>query len=237
MKFEDIKANFRRVEFHKSTQSNTGAAVQMEGFEDGSLAVQIAKQITTSSPTSQATFGWIDKTKNIKCLLSADELREVVTLIRLALSGRAVLFDQNKHNKYDKNPEFSCVNKYHQNKANSKNIIFLVKEFRNEIQLEMVITQKQNGESLTLGFNFSKDEMRKLEMLFYFHQSRELKVPEGILSCVIDESREVLRQDYIPNMQVGDYIVIPIKGEPKAKTFKITKKTYISKYNMIFYSV
>ena len=82
MKFKDLKANFRRIEFHKPTQKLTGVGIQMAGNLDGSVNIQMAKQLT-NNPT---TYAWTDEKKNTIFNLSADEIRELYLIIQKAVS-------------------------------------------------------------------------------------------------------------------------------------------------------
>lgn len=235
MKFNDVKGNFDKIEFHRPTKNITGTGVQLRGTRDGKLYVQMAKQLTPHSRESQATYAWTDPSKNTMFILSADELREVIMLIRKALKGKAVLFDQEKHNKFADNPNFDCVKKYHQSGTGGKIIMFLVKEYRGELQLELSVSYKKDGTNFSFAFSFTKAETEKLEMLFYFHQARELPIPEGIMSCVIDEDKEVLKMDFMPNLSVGDFITMTINGSKKC--FKIKTKTFVTQKNMLVYGV
>ena len=235
MKFNDIKGNFDKIEFHRPTKNVSGTGVQLRGTRDGKLNVQMAKQITPHSRESQATYGWSDPDKNTMFVLSADELREVIMLIRKTLKGKAILFDQEKHNKFAENPNFDCVKKYHQSGTGGKTIMFLPKEYRDQLQLELSVSYKKNNTNFLFTFSFTKQEMEKLEMLFYFHQMRELPVPEGIMSCVVDEDKEVLKMDFMPNLSVGDFISMTINGSKKC--FKIKTKTFVTQKNMIVYGV
>lgn len=235
MKFNEIKANFDKIEFHRPTKNVTGTGVQLKGTVDGKLNVQMAKQLTPHSRESQATYAWTDPDKNTMFILSADELREVIMLIRKTLKGKATLFNQDKHNKFAENPDFDCVKKYHQSGTGGKTIMFLPKEYRDQLQLEMSVSFKKNGQNLLFTFSFTKQEMEKLEMIFYLHQVRELPIPQGFMSCIVDENKEVLKCDYMPNLNAGDFIVLTINGAKK--NFRIQTKTFVTQKNIIVYSV
>lgn len=235
MRFNEIKANFDKIEFHRPTKNVTGTGVQLKGTADGKLNVQMAKQLTPHSRESQATYAWTDPDKNTMFILSADELREVIMLIRKTLKGKATLFNQDKHNKFAENPDFDCVKKYHQSGTGGKTIMFLPKEYRDQLQLEMSVSFKKNGQNLLFTFSFTKQEMEKLEMIFYLHQVRELPIPQGFMSCIVDENKEVLKYDYMPNLNAGDFIVLTINGAKK--NFRIQTKTFVTQKNIIVYSV
>lgn len=235
MKFNEVKANFNKIEFHRPTKNVTGTGVQMKGDNSGGVQIQMAKQLTPHSRESQATYAWTDIEKNTQFILSADEIREVVIFIRKILKNKAVLFDQNRHNKFDDRPEFDCVKKYHSSSSGGKTILFLGKEYNGNIQLELSVSFKRNNKNFIFTFSFTREEMIKLEMIFSIHQAKELPVPEGFMSCVVDEDKEVLRCDYMPSLNTGDFIVLTINGNKK--TFKIKSKTYVSSKNIIVYSV
>ena len=232
MKFNEVDANFRRMDFHKPTASKTGHGIQMKGTLDGKLQMQIAKQATENTRTEKATYFWTDKDKSTMFILDASEIRELILLIRKALKGKAILFDKDKHDKMTDNPEYDRVKKFHSNGNNgSKTIIFLPKEYRNEIQIEMDIFVKKNGKSTSFMYSFDKNEMIQLEMVLSIHQARELPIPEGFMSVILNSDREVLRKDYMPQLSVGDYIVID------KDSYEIKKKTFVTKKNLLVYSV
>lgn len=239
MKFEDIKANFDKIEFHRPTKNISGTGIQMKGTRDGKVIIQMAKQATANTMESKATYSWTDPSKNTSFILESDELRKVIRLIRMALRGKVNLFIQDKHNRIfegdGRNQPFSNVKLFHNSNSGGKNILFLVKEFREEVQLELSVYFKVNGKSNSLMFSFTKEEMEKLEMLFYLHQVRELPVPEGIFSCILDENRNVLRYDFMPNLNKGDFITLSIQGN--RKSYEIKRKTYVTNKNILVYSV
>lgn len=231
MKFNDVKANFSKIEFHKPTKNITGFGIQMKGLAEGKVNIQIAKQKTERTQTQQPTYCWNDVDKNTSIILSADEIREVMHLIKLTLSGRVVLFDNEKHNKFAERPEFDCVKKYHSSGNSGKWIMFLPKKYRDELQLELSISYKKNNNNFAFQFSFNKQEMEKISMLFYFHQSYEMPKPEGFMSVVLDKQKEVLRQDYMPQLNKGDFITL------SNGSYLIEGKTYVSKKNILVYSV
>ena len=232
MKFKDLKANFRRIEFHKPTQKLTGVGIQMAGNLDGSVNIQMAKQLT-NNPT---TYAWTDEKKNTIFNLSADEIRELYLIIQKALKGKVRLFAEGHNRIFQNNdPGFDYFKKFHQNKTNTKTILCIFKEWNGNIQMELNVTQSKNKENINFMFNFTKQEMFKLVELFSHHQAKEMPISEGYYSCVINQDQEVIKQGYMPPLNIGDGLMISRNGS--TKRYEIIKKTFVFSKNITVYQI
>lgn len=232
MKFKDIKANFRKIEFHKPTSKLTGVGIQMTGNLDGSVNIQMAKQLT-NNPT---TYAWTDDKKMTIFNLSASEIRELYMLIQKALKGKVRLFKEGHNRIFQNNdPGFDNFKKYHQNKTNSKTILCIFKEWNGNIQMELNVVQSKNGTNTNFMFNFTKQEMFSLLEIFSSHQAREMPIPEGYYSCVMTSDKEIIKQGYMPPLNIGDSLMINKNGS--TKKYKILNKVFVFSKNITVYQI
>lgn len=235
MKFKDVKGHFNKVEFHRPTKNVTGSGIQMRGLKDGSVEIQIAKQSTPQTREANATYAWNDDEKKTQIVLKANETREICILIKKALKRKVRLFDQNIHKRvFDSDPGYDYVKKYHASTI-GKTILFLAKEYNGNIQLEMSIYYKRGNQNYNFMFSFTELEMIQLEQLFYFYQAEELGKPEGYMSCVVTDDQEVIRQQYMPPLNIGDMIIV--KTREGSKRLEIKKKCFVFSKNMTVYMV
>lgn len=227
-------SNFPKIEFHKPTRNITGSGVQITANINGSINVQIAKQLTEhKNKSAPATYAWTDSSKNIQFMLSADELRDIAELLKKVLSGKARLFVVNQHNpviQSGRDPGYDNAYFYHSPASKKdKSITFFGKKYNEQLQVEMRVYDSTT--KLTLMFSFSEKEVKKLFQLFNSHNVRELEIPNGYKSVITDEKGIILKECYLPPYNKGDMFVI---NETK---YEIFYKAHMFKKNITHYAI